>query len=291
MKRLFILTVTAMFAMAGNAQVGIGTTTPNTAAKLHVSSESQGVLIPSISSFSEITDNINNLSTGDKENAVGMMVFYQKDSLFYTWDGVKWQCMNPIQTDSINGTIKPKDPYTKFGGPGTVPLGGIIMWSGSPSTKPDGWAICDGRTENGYTTPDLTGKFIRGYYPNNGGYPGDLSIKGTNPADTGGQSSYRLSEANIPEHTHDKGSLRITQSGSHYHSTNAMRHDTERRERLGGKAGFNVEKGTAAVVRANTHYHGNEDFAGETGAFGQVTPTSIPIVPEYYTLAFIMRVQ
>ena len=31
---------------------------------------------------------------------------------------------------------------TSFSGYGTVPIGGIIMWSGT--TAPSGWAICDG---------------------------------------------------------------------------------------------------------------------------------------------------
>lgn len=37
-----------------------------------------------------------------------------------------------------------------------VPVGGIIMWSGSIATIPSGWALCDGT--NG--TPNLIDKFI-----------------------------------------------------------------------------------------------------------------------------------
>ena len=43
-------------------------------------------------------------------------------------------------------------------GPGTIPIGGIIMWSGSEKDLTDDWAICNG--ENG--TPDLKGRFIMG---------------------------------------------------------------------------------------------------------------------------------
>ena len=46
------------------------------------------------------------------------------------------------------------------GGTGTFPVGGIVMWSGSEGTVPAGWAICDGRTQNSITTPDLTDRFI-----------------------------------------------------------------------------------------------------------------------------------
>ena len=38
--------------------------------------------------------------------------------------------------------------------PGTIPIGGIILWSGE--TIPDGWAICNGSQG----TPDLQSKFV-----------------------------------------------------------------------------------------------------------------------------------
>jgi microcystin-dependent protein len=41
-----------------------------------------------------------------------------------------------------------------------IPLGGIIMWSGS--TPPTGWAVCDGSISNGVQTPDLRGRFVVG---------------------------------------------------------------------------------------------------------------------------------
>ena len=37
-----------------------------------------------------------------------------------------------------------------------IPAGGIIMWSGSIETIPDGWALCDGNNN----TPNLTDRFI-----------------------------------------------------------------------------------------------------------------------------------
>ena len=45
-----------------------------------------------------------------------------------------------------------------FSGNGTIPVGGIIMWSGSVVSIPSGWALCDG--SNG--TPDLRNRFVVG---------------------------------------------------------------------------------------------------------------------------------
>ncbi len=49
-----------------------------------------------------------------------------------------------------------------------MPLGGIIMWGGSPTALPTGWTLCDGRAAvNGVTIPDLRERFIVGAGGNN----------------------------------------------------------------------------------------------------------------------------
>lgn len=45
---------------------------------------------------------------------------------------------------------------SSFVGNGTIPVGGIIMWSGTIANIPIGWAICDGSSG----TPDLTDRFV-----------------------------------------------------------------------------------------------------------------------------------
>ena len=45
-----------------------------------------------------------------------------------------------------------------FIGAGTIPVGGIIMWSGSVASIPTGWALCNGTN----ATPDLRDKFVVG---------------------------------------------------------------------------------------------------------------------------------
>ena len=49
---------------------------------------------------------------------------------------------------------------------GTVPTGCILLWSGSTTSVPSGWALCNGQTvakvdgSGNVTTPDLTNKFV-----------------------------------------------------------------------------------------------------------------------------------
>ena len=58
-----------------------------------------------------------------------------------------------------------------------VPVGGIIMWSGTLASIPSGWKLCDGTSG----TPDLRDKFIYGW------------SAGVDPGGTGGATT----------HTHD----------------------------------------------------------------------------------------
>lgn len=75
-----------------------------------------------------------------------------------------------------------------------VPIGGIIMWSGTIAAAEalTNWRICDG--QNG--TPDLRDKFVLGV---------GSSVAGStaNKGDTGGSNSITLAEGQMPEHNHD----------------------------------------------------------------------------------------
>ena len=91
----------------------------------------------------------------------------------------------------------------------SVPVGGIILWSGSASAIPAHWALCNG--QNG--TPDLRGRFIVGA---GGSY---------SPGATGGAETVTLGISQIPSHTHTAtttvstgaGSLKAESNGAHTH--------------------------------------------------------------------------
>lgn len=86
---------------------------------------------------------------------------------------------------STNGTISAPE----FVGAGIIPVGGIIIWSGTlqaASNLGPSWTLCDGSTVNGITTPDLRGRFIIGSNSTN-----------YNPGNTGGSA-----DAVVVDHTH-----------------------------------------------------------------------------------------
>jgi microcystin-dependent protein len=88
----------------------------------------------------------------------------------------------------------------------SIPIGGIIMWSGTIASIPSNWKLCDGSTHNSIVTPDLRGRFVlSSTSPTsaNGGIPlaGGLSTR--NVGATGGVETVTLTVAQMPEHKHD----------------------------------------------------------------------------------------
>ncbi len=86
------------------------------------------------------------------------------------------------------GNMTVTSPST-FAGYGTIPIGGIILWSGAANAIPDGWALCNGAT----STPDLRDRFVVG-------------AGGANYAvnATGGEATHVLTTAEMPSHTHTR---------------------------------------------------------------------------------------
>jgi len=87
----------------------------------------------------------------------------------------------------------------KWDNSGLVPVGGIVIWSGSEGSIPTGWQICDGT--NG--TPNLQDRFVVG---SGDDYTTD---------DTGGQTTVNL------QHDHDYAA-EASEAGSHSHTIDGL---------------------------------------------------------------------
>jgi hypothetical protein len=55
-----------------------------------------------------------------------------------------------------------QDAATKSYVDSSIPIGGIIMWSGAGVTLPSNWKLCDGTTYGSVVTPDLRSRFVKG---------------------------------------------------------------------------------------------------------------------------------
>jgi len=143
---------------------------------------------------------------------------------------------------------------------GTIPLGGIIMWSGSIASIPSGWALCNGQTVNGRTTPNLLNRFIVGAGANYG------------VGNTGGADSVTLTANQMPSHTHGYRDGFHIESSTHSHWSA----ETWPQNRRG-------DGDTDEDNRYMWYVNRTSDAAGGNQAHENRPP--------YYALAYIMRVQ
>lgn len=120
-----------------------------------------------------------------------------------------------------------------------LPKGGIIMWSGSISAIPTGWALCNG--QNG--TPDLRNRFI-----------------------VGAGSSYAVG---------DKGGAvekETTSNGAHTHSFSKT---TSSNGAHTHKVTGNAKSHTLSIAQIPSHYHGLPE--GGLDANGDGSPNSLRV--------------
>jgi microcystin-dependent protein len=150
---------------------------------------------------------------------------------------------------------------TTFVGNGTIPVGGIIMWSGTVAgiSTLTGWALCNGSN----STPDLRNRFIVGAHSGAGTGitsttgPGISTDTATNPnytpGNTGGETSHQLTIAELAAHNHTADLYRG--EGSSFAG--------------GTSAQQQLNNAAATTTVGGDNYHENR--------------------PPYYALAFIMR--
>ena len=113
-----------------------------------------------------------------------------------------------------------------------VPSGLIAMWSGTVSSIPTGWVLCNG--SNG--TPNLVGKFVRGA---SGDAPSPVAA-GT----SGGANSVALVENNLASHNHPGNSG--NNSAAHNHTGNS-----------GNQSASHNHAGTTGNQSANHTHNGD----------------------------------
>lgn len=135
-----------------------------------------------------------------------------------------------------------------------MPKGAIIMWSGSWSNIPNGFALCNGNNGeaiNGVAIPDLRGRFVVG--GNSGSSEFNVSGK------TGGSMSQTLTINNMPKHRHK---ISIPS------------------DKTNGEGNY--------VRRGLSDFSGYLQYWSDFAGLDNPAPTST--LPPYYVLAFLIKV-
>jgi microcystin-dependent protein len=207
-----------------------------------------------------------------------------------------WQTARNLTINGVAKSVNGANNVT-FTGPevGSVPAGGIIMWSGSVAAVPTGWLLCDGT--NG--TPDLRGRFIAGA---GGAYA---------PGTTGGADSVTLTTAQTPSHTHTFSET-TTSAGGHNHigtTETAGNHTHNYRQGaayvnvpVSGSVTFGYVDGGATNNERQTTGAGSHNHTFTTSSVGDHTHNVSGTTaatgggeahenrPAFYALAYIMKV-
>ena len=214
------------FGINAKAQIGINNSDPHESSILDIKHDTKGVLFPRIPNSAPLDD------------VQGMFFYATEDNKFYYYDSTSWQCINPLNSTSptnarLNGSLEIQgnldvEAESTISGFGTIPMGGIIMWSGEHDELPDGWALCNGEIVNTIQTPDLRGRFVVGHSigtnatndPRYNGV-GNKNVAVSNEynyvGDVGGDTVVSLEDGNIPQHEHEMNHNHTITDPEHSH--------------------------------------------------------------------------
>lgn len=151
-----------------------------------------------------------------------------------------------------------------------IPVGGIIIWSGSSSNIPSGWRLCDGLEG----TPDLRDRFVVGAGGNS-----------YHVGDTGGEAAHTLTTAELPSHSHGSGTLTTNNAGEHRHTYTCNYGETSSVSGVGGPSSTNPANEGNPTSYDGIHTHA---ISGSTAAAGSGAAHNN--LPPYYALCYIMRI-
>ena len=187
---------------------------------------------------------------------------------------------------SVQGDVTVEGVATAgaWDGGGTIPVGGIIMWSGD--AVPDGWALCSGATVSGVKTPDLRGRFVLGAGQATGLSPRVIG-------QTGGAEQHVLTAVEMPTHVHraDPPAIWTNEAGIHSHSywseaNVASGLGIANGPHNGSQIGRWVQ--TLRTSWDGNHQHAVDPAPVDSSATGGNQPAEN--MPPFYALAYIIRV-
>tara|TARA_R110000751_G_scaffold233801_2_gene334685 strand:- start:80 stop:1225 length:1146 start_codon:yes stop_codon:yes gene_type:complete len=236
-----------------NAQVGIGTTTPDPSSSLDIASNNSGVLVPRM----EVSERI-----GITLPADGLLVYQTNDVAgFYYFNGMQWVRLMDKSRDD-------------------VPTASIFAFP--IETAPTGYLVCDGSAVNratyadlfavigvtygngnGTTTfnlPDYRGQFLRGLDEGSGTDPGAASRTDRGDGTTGNfVGTKQSSEVVAHDHNINAPASNTTSEGLHDHTIAGATINTSNN----GNHGHNT-----STISINTNSVGNHTHNSSSSTSG-----------------------
>lgn len=191
-----------------------------------------------------------------------------------------------------------------------MPGGAIILWYGSIATIPVGWALCNGQTVNGYTTPDLRDRFVAGasvdYMPAGGtkelastkiigttstvgGTSATILVSHMHGGTFSGTVSDHTHQITDPGHVHDDGTFRYLLRPPYPGSLTG--NDTTgsgSEQAVGPGDGAPMQKATTGITISPAT--GVTASGSITAASTGSTTTNYTNIPPFYALCYIMKV-
>ena len=140
-----------------------------------------------------------------------------------------------LPTSSVAGLVVGSTVPAPGSQNNSLPIGSILIWSGTVASIPTGWQLCDGT--NG--TPDLRDRFVVGARQDSGGTA--MTTVSGGLTKTGGEARHTMTIAEMPPHTHSyrwwnawyfSGSSELAAKGSY--------NDNAQTGSVGGGQPFNV---------------------------------------------------
>lgn len=150
--------------------------------------------------------------------------------------------------------------------------GMIILWSGTISSIPTGFVLCDGQN----STPDLRDKFIIGARQDNSGVA-KSNVEGS-LTQTGGSAN-----ATLVSHTHGAGSYSAVSNGSHTHQYDVRLNNRNLDDDEGNQT-TNTTTTTNTTQSSGAHTHSISGSSDSTGS-----SSTNANLPPYFALAYIMK--
>ncbi len=207
-----------------------------------------------------------------------------------------------------DATVDTGDDITQFtvgvnpNYPGFTPIGGIIMWAGSDSDIPAGWAVCNQSTViNGVSVPDLSDRFIIA--------KSSSKATGTTgaPEIQGATDGHKLIKNEIPAHRHgilhshfNADRYLSDEGGGDYDNVESSHQDGEWKYRDipqstmmndDGSRGPNAFSGggTSADVQGGTISDLSAGDSSPGAAHSHNLSSVTNVLPKWFALAFIIR--